>query len=179
MNFQIEFEYHDQENNWPELSSLEKDQGMQQINMISKVFKEFLTQEFPSIASNDILIMLELSMIDDEQMIELNSEHRGKEKTTDVLSFPVHEDLRKELERGTLEDLGHLHLGDIIISGDQTLRQAQEHNIDPYSEFYHLLTHGFLHLLGFDHELSPEEEELMLAKEKVIIDLISKSLSKV
>jgi probable rRNA maturation factor len=75
-------------------------------------------------------------------MRRLNRRHRGEDRTTDVLSFPA---------GGTLEP-GAAHLGDIAISLSRAARQARRARWPLRSELALLVTHGFLHLLGYDHE---------------------------
>lgn len=92
----------------------------------------------------------------DSRIRELNREHRAKDKVTDVLSFPAHEDLR-----ATSQEFPTLFLGDLAICHPQTKRQAKKFNIRYMDEFIHLFFHGVIHLMGYDHELSVKEEELM------------------
>lgn len=101
------------------------------------------------------------------RMKQLNSEYRNKNKVTDVLSFPTYENFRgfNPLDLA----IPILALGDVVICAKQALKQAQEHDIDFYSEAIHLFIHGLLHLLGFDHEISTDEEKLMERKEKEIL----------
>ena len=82
------------------------------------------------------------------------------QKLTDVLSFPVYETLRSNSE-SFIEPGPVVHLGDIFICREVALRQAKEFKITFEEEFLHLFIHGFLHLCGYDHEMSKEEEELM------------------
>jgi len=120
-------------------------------------------------------LFLHVSLVDDEQMRELNHTHRNKDKTTDVLSFPLFESLRN----GITDDefiFEEVEFGDIIISVPVMEKQAEEFKVSLEGEFFHLLTHGFLHLLGYDHELSDEEEALMEGHEKFIIDEIYSSI---
>ena len=76
----------------------------------------------------------------DRTLRRLNREFRGKDKTTDVLSFPAAEELRGE------------HAGDLAISLDTASRQAGEHGHSLRDEVRVLLLHGLLHLSGMDHE---------------------------
>lgn len=89
----------------------------------------------------------ELSVVlcDDAYIQELNAEYRGKDKPTNVLSFPQDEDF---------------HLGDIVIAFETIKREADEQNKTFQDHFSHMLVHGFLHLLGYDHE-SDEEADVM------------------
>ena len=91
-------------------------------------------------------------------MRTLNRRHRGKDRTTDVLSFPAGGDLEP----------GVAHLGEIAVSLPQAVRQARQARWPLRSELALLLTHGFLHLLGYDHEADDGEmrrlEERLLAQ---------------
>ncbi len=108
------------------------------------------------------LIDAELSIVlcDDATIHPLNRDYRGKDKPTDVLSFA-----QREGEFAFLED--NL-LGDVIISMDTTIRQAQERRHSIETELRVLLVHGILHLLGYDH-IEDDEAEVMEAKEREIL----------
>jgi probable rRNA maturation factor len=93
----------------------------------------------------------------------LNRQWRKKDKATDVLSFPLLE--VAELRRAS----GAVELGDIVISLDAAKRQAAEQGHSLLDELDLLLVHGLLHLLGFDHELSPAEAARMRKLEKKIL----------
>ena len=84
-----------------------------------------------------------VAFISDEKMRELNLQFRGKDKTTDVLSFPFQPD-----EFNQISD----YLGDIAISLEQAERQAKENDLDFETEVKQLILHGILHLCGYDHE---------------------------
>ena len=96
---------------------------------------------------------LELIITNDENIKQLNKEHRGVDKATDVLSFP-------------LEDIDFMPLGSIVISIDMAKKVANSlgHSVD--DEITLLFIHGLLHLLGFDHEVDNGE---MREKEEEII----------
>ncbi len=133
------------------------------------VFQKFFLEghdDFPAMKGKGMSsLFLPISLVDDEQMREINREHRDKDKTTDVLSFPLYESLRSG-EELIFEEL---EFGDIIISVPVMKKQAQEFEVSLEGEFFHLLTHGFLHLCGYDHEVSAEEEEIMEAHEQRLI----------
>lgn len=97
---------------------------------------------------------VELVIIDQESMHALNREHRGVDKTTDVLSFP-------------LEPFAHAPLGSIVINHELAKQKAQElgHTIE--EEIALLFIHGLLHLLGYDHEI---DQGQMREKEKALIE---------
>lgn len=99
-----------------------------------------------------------IAFVSDRKMRELNKEFRGKNSTTDVLSFPFEAD---EF------DLEQDFLGDIIISLEQAQKQAAENGLDLETEIKQLILHGILHLCGYDHETDEgemNERELKLRK---------------
>lgn len=104
----------------------------------------------------------------DARIRELNRLHRNKDKVTDVLSFPAHEDLRKTMTKGPM-----LFLGDLAICHPQTKRQAKKFGIRYMDEFIHLFFHGMIHLMGYDHEISLKEEELMQKWEEIALNKFS------
>lgn len=104
---------------------------------------------------------------------QLNRDYRAKDKVTDVLSFPGYESLRSR--RGKLETSGtELFLGDLAICHEKTQTQSRHYKVGYMDEFIHLYVHGFLHLLGYDHELSEREEQIMQEWEQRTLDLFSK-----
>lgn len=91
--------------------------------------------------------------VSDLEMTKLNATHRGKKKTTDVLSF---------------SDGEHGLLGDIVISVPQAARQSKQAGKPLRNEIALLLVHGVLHLLGYDHE-SLKDEKAMFGLQKRIL----------
>ena len=89
-----------------------------------------------------------VAFVSDERMSELNKFFRGKEATTDVLSFPHAAD---EFDPNNDE------LGDIVISAEQAERQAEENGLRLETEIRQLILHGLLHLCGYDHETDDGE----------------------
>jgi probable rRNA maturation factor len=98
----------------------------------------------------------------DEQMLQLNREYAGEDHATDVLSFSL-----REGEQFVAPDDTD-RLGEVVVSYETAKRQADAagHHVD--EEVSHLLVHGVLHLLGYDHA-KPEEQEKMRAKERRIL----------
>ncbi|TNF03182.1 MAG: rRNA maturation RNase YbeY [Gammaproteobacteria bacterium] len=115
---------------------------------------------------------LNVGLVGDQRMRTMNRDFRAKDKTTDVLTLALYDDIRAG-EELLFEEV---ELGDIFISGPVMKKQAKEFNVTIEQEFFHLFVHGFLHLLGFDHEISPEEEKLMEALEKKLVDKIYKKI---
>lgn len=109
-----------------------------------------------------------LTLVDDATIRDLNRAHRGKDKATDVLSFPI-EGPSSTLETRALEP-EHL-LGDVVISIDTARRQADDYDAPLQDELYRLLIHGLLHVLGHDHE-EPTERRIMRSEERRLADAI-------
>ena len=103
-----------------------------------------------SLTSKDI----ELIIVNNDEIQELNKEHRKIDKATDVLSFPLE------------FDMPNMPLGSIVISLDFVEEKAKEYNHTKEEEFSLLFIHGLLHLLGFDHEIDSGEHR---EKEEEII----------
>ncbi len=89
-----------------------------------------------------------IAFVSDRKMRALNKDFRGKNLTTDVLSFPFEADEFEESEN---------NLGDIIISVEQAEKQSRENNLDLETEIKQLILHGFLHLCGYDHQTDAGE----------------------
>ncbi len=106
---------------------------------------------------------LSVTLLGDTAMRRLNREHRGNDRTTDVLSFPLFEPFAAPAAAGDADP--ELLLGDIVISLDATRRQAAAYDAPLYAELERLLIHGVLHLLGHDHE-EPGERTLMVREER-------------
>lgn len=104
-------------------------------------------------------------LINDEEMSSFNSQYRSKEGPTNVLSFPLFE----KTEELPFPDLPIDELGDIIISLDTALREANELGQTLPYRMNWLIIHGLLHLLGMDHERSEQEAEEMYEKEQELL----------
>lgn len=110
---------------------------------------ECLTSALRKLAGNfPDSIEIGIILTDDSEITDLNRTYLGNNKPTDVLSFPLFE--RGELSGGEIYDVVE-PIGDIVISIDTIIKQAQERAIPADERFIECLVHGFLHLLGFDH----------------------------
>ena len=109
---------------------------------------------------------LSLSFVDDAQIRELNRLHRGKDKPTDVLSFPL-------AAADPLTGVERL-LGDVVISVDTARRQAADYDASLEAEINRLLIHGVLHVMGHDHEEAAERDR-MRAEERRLAERIGLS----
>ena len=116
--------------------------------------------------------LVSVTLTDDEKIHAINLKHRNKDSATDVLSFPL-------IDWENLEDDGlltpngvPLFLGDIIISLETAYRQAYTYGHTLLREVAFLTVHSTLHLLGFDHETSPENEREMFALQDIIMEIM-------
>lgn len=99
-----------------------------------------------------------LIFVNDSYMKKLNSKFRGKNKTTDVLSFQLKSDLKGDFS----------FLGEVYVSCEQARRQAKEYRVSFQKELQHLVAHGVLHLLGYDHQTKKEASEMRRKEEKYL-----------
>ncbi|MBN8511573.1 MAG: rRNA maturation RNase YbeY [Rickettsiales bacterium] len=138
--------------NYPKINSV----------MLTKIVDLVLSRfkNIYSVEKLDISILL----TDDERMKNLNFEFRGKNKATDVLSFPDIEINWRELPNYKPEE-SHLYLGDIAFGYQTVAKQSIEMSSDFEDYFKHLLIHAVLHLLGYDH-VDDDDAEAMEAMEK-------------
>jgi rRNA maturation RNase YbeY len=115
----------------------------------------------------------ELSVLftDDEHMAALNRQYRDKEGPTDVLSFPMTEDLDGEIAPALFEPV---MLGDVVVSVETALRDAEELEQSFERTVDRLLIHGILHLLGYDHEKSQVDAMCMTKEEERLMALLEK-----
>jgi len=127
-------------------------------------------------ACTQLDVEISLSFVSLDEIHELNREYRGVDRPTDVLSFPMFDDL-DELEAvcGELdEEEQAVPLGDVVICMDKIIEQAEEFGHSRERETVYLFTHSVLHLLGYDHETEEEKRE-MREREEEIMDLIGLS----
>lgn len=108
---------------------------------------------------------LSVMLVDDAEMQALNATYRNKNRPTDVLAFSM-----REGEAAPRSDL----LGDVVISVDTAARQATERAVSVATEIRTLLTHGILHLLGYDHERSAADAHRMFAVQRRLIRQLEK-----
>lgn len=111
----------------------------------------------------DVNCEIGIACVDIAESHELNLQYREKDKPTNVLSFPS--DIPEEM----LSLLDAEPLGDLVICIPVVLQEAAEQQKTPNDHFNHLLVHGVLHLLGYDHETSEAEAEEMEALEIEIL----------
>lgn len=99
-------------------------------------------------------LTFDIVFCDNTKIHEINREYREKDRATDVITFALFADSSPE-ERFIFD--GEINLGEILISLDKTQEQAESNNHEFGRELFFLISHGIMHLLGYDH---PTEEEL-------------------
>lgn len=104
---------------------------------------------------------LSIVLCDDATIHALNRDFRHKDKPTDVLAFALSE--------GEFGDLAGDLLGDVVISVETTLRQAEEAGKTPFQELAMLLVHGTLHLLGWDHETAKKDRLMRAETDRLLL----------
>ncbi len=121
-------------------------------------------------------VNLLLSM--DREIHETNLNFRGIDRATDVLSFPMLEyeepgnfDFLEDLPECFDPETGELTLGDIMISKERVIKQAEEYGHSILREYAFLIAHSMLHLFGYDH-MEDEERKVMEEKQREIMELV-------
>ena len=109
---------------------------------------------------------LSLTYTDNAGIRRLNSEYRGKDAATDVLSFPMFDTAAEDI---CAVDGAPAVLGDIVISLERAAEQAETYGHSFEREVAFLCVHSVLHLLGYDHERSEDEDKLMREKQRAVM----------
>lgn len=116
-------------------------------------------------------VVLTITLVDDEEIRQINQQHRGIDKATDVLSFPL-----IDADEADSDDSGAFtlppgvprELGDVIVSYPRAVAQAEEYGHAVERELAYLIVHGVLHIMGHDHE-EPDEQAIMRAREEAAL----------
>lgn len=161
MTFDIEYEY-------------EKKLPIEEEIIAGKVIEAVLDYE-----SCPYEVEVHLLIISNEEMKKINKEQRGIDEPTDVLSFPMadykipgdFQELENHGESYFHPDTGELILGDILLSGDKVIEQAEKYGHSIEREFAFLIAHSMLHLCGYDH-MTKEDSEKMEKKQKEILNIL-------
>ncbi len=112
---------------------------------------------------------LSLTLTTDGALRRLNRDFRGIDAATDVLSFSQIEQAgAAPPDPRSIKNSPGLPVGDVVISIDTAIRQAREFRVTPASRLRRLLIHGFLHLIGYDHERSAAAARRMFARERTL-----------
>jgi probable rRNA maturation factor len=116
----------------------------------ARVLREAALRWLPALRYGEVSV----SLVSDREMRSINRKWRGKDKHTDVLSFPL--------------DEGRRHLGDVVISLDTARRQAREGGWPVSVELRRLLAHGLLHCAGHDHEKPDDALRMRRAERRLL-----------
>ena len=111
-------------------------------------------------------VEISLTLVDAEEIQQLNRDYRNVDKVTDVLSFPQFDDLNE------LPEDGEIMLGDVIICRQRAEEQAEEFGHSVEREMVYLFVHSVCHLLGYDH-MEEDEKAEMRAKEESVMEQIN------
>lgn len=117
-------------------------------------------------------VEISVLLVDNETIRTLNRDYRDKDAATDVLSFPMEEELPDETTPQIIGGPTERMLGDLVISVERAVEQAAEYGHAVERELAFLTVHGLLHLLGYDHEQGPAAETEMQAEEKRILSIL-------
>ncbi len=142
---------------------------------LERYFRAILEAEALSSLLEAPMAEVSVTFLDHVEMASLNRQYRGKEGSTDILSFPQWdfqnpEDLPFSSEAGWES----VPLGDLVISPREVACNAQEENHPFYQELLLVLTHGFLHLLGYDHGDADTEARMFALQERYCVDFFEK-----
>ena len=118
---------------------------------------------------------VDVTIVDDESIREINLEQRNLDKSTDVLSFPLGEDGVWDQNPSTRAYM----LGDIVISAETALRQADLYGHSTEREIAFLTVHSMLHLLGYDHVNGGLEQAVMREKEEEVLKALGLAINKI
>jgi len=121
--------------------------------------------DFSNLSETDLAIEVSVRFTTDAEVRALNAAWRGKDKATNVLSFPM-------LAPEELDDLppqGELLLGDIVLAHGVCAAEAAEKGVPAETHATHLIVHGTLHLLGYDHEIGDEDADAMEGVERAAL----------
>ena len=124
-------------------------------------------------------VQVNIILTSNEEIQQINLEQRGVDAPTDVLSFPMVEYAYPSdftvLEAGGIDsfdpETGELILGDIVISVDKVIEQAEKYNHGVLREYAFLIAHSMLHLFGYDHMDEVERENMELKQEEILTHL--------
>jgi probable rRNA maturation factor len=123
-------------------------------NLIMRVVEEEGLEKFSEVS---------VLFVDNEKIRVMNRDYRDKDSVTDVLSFPQYEDVLTESENEV-----HVLLGDIVISLERAMEQAEDFGHSLTRELCYLTVHSMFHLFGYDH-MTEEDKKIMRAKEEKIL----------
>ncbi len=143
----------------------EESEGLFNVQALENALAEFVDADVP--------LFVELLFVDEEEIRRLNSQTRGVDKVTDVLSYPTMDGIKGKALRGAEHPLerdeeGRLLVGSIAVCTKRAREQAIEYGHSYERELHYLIVHGVMHCLGYDH-IEEEERAEMREKEEYIL----------
>ena len=121
----------------------------------------------------DIPCYVSITVVEEDEIKEINNEHRGIDSVTDVLSFPVVNLIDGSFEKNAGDYYeGRLILGDVVLCAKRAKEQSEEFGHSYSRELGYLTCHSILHLIGYDHEVD-EEREVMRQKEEAVMEILN------
>lgn len=132
------------------------DKEIEELETVQKVLEYAMRKEKLENVSFNVII------VDNDYIHELNKNYRNIDRETDVITFAL------EDEKDMVAPVGERVLGDIYISIDKAISQAEEYGHSLLRELSFLAVHGFYHLLGYDH-MTEEEEKVMFSKQEEVL----------
>lgn len=143
------------------------------VNLIKKAASAVILQELEDETAEGHM-EISLNMVSREEIRRINSEYRGIDKETDVLSFPQYNDAEEIAEEILgIKDKSNLEnqillLGDVVICYEVAVSQSQEYGNSIEREIIYLFVHSMLHLFGYDHMEEDEKREMRIREESVM-----------
>jgi probable rRNA maturation factor len=117
----------------------------------------------------DVAIEISIRLTSDAEVQTLNRQYRGKDKPTNVLSFPM---VQPDLIEGLANfDDGEVLLGDIVLAYETCVHESQQRDVSLEAHALHLIVHGTLHLLGYDHMQDDEAEHMESLESEIMSKL--------
>ena len=151
---------------WLELSNPEE--------LVEKIVKKLIPlTDLKEIITKDFTIELAISLVSNAQIKKINSDFRGKDKATNILSFPNldHEMIRQQGLKSLTQNSDYFCAGDIVISYDKLKSEAKKQNKSFNCHLTHLILHSILHLIGYDHEEDIQAKEMESLEIKILESL--------
>lgn len=147
--------------------------GENEADVIDRENAEKIETALSDFVQTDVPLKIECEFVGEEEIRRLNSEMRGIDKVTDVLSFPELENIKgKPIKKAEhpfeLDEDGTLLIGSLAVCVKRAKEQAEEYNHSYYRELNYLIVHGILHCLGYDH-IEEKDKAEMRAKEEEIL----------
>ncbi|MEM8695511.1 MAG: rRNA maturation RNase YbeY [Pseudomonadota bacterium] len=134
---------------------------------LKAVTEAALQTPYGDLVNDAAMVEISIKLTDDTEVQRLNAAYREKDQATNVLSFPmVQADMLDTLANS---DDGEVLLGDIVLAHGVCIREAQDKSVSIADHATHLIVHGTLHLLGYDHETGEAEADAMEAMERTAL----------